>query len=125
SYWSISPLAHVGRRTTGGIPIAFDDDTAYLSVVERGFVRATMVVPAEVALCPSIAAARYATLFFLLRAGDLSLISIWSPTFLTEMLETLWVEWETLCEDIAVGRITALGDAESRVSKRRYRPLAE
>jgi hypothetical protein len=106
AYWSISPLAARDRRTPSGIPIGFDNDAAYLSRWERAMVRYTMVAPPELALCRTVATAQYATLFFLLRAGDLSLISVWSPTFLTELLRLLWSHWERLCDDIAAGRLS-------------------
>lgn len=126
SYWSISPLTHVGRRTSAGIPIGFDNDAAYLSGWEQMLVRRTMAVPPEVALCPSIETAQYATLFFLLRDPSLAFISIWSPTFLTELLKVLWSRWESLCDDLATGRISANSpDEHSPVTQRRYRPQAK
>jgi GH3 auxin-responsive promoter len=126
SYWSISPLAQVGRRTKGGISIGFDDDAAYLSLLERCFVRKTIVVPREMAVCRSVSAAQYATLFLLLRADDLALISVWSPTFLTELLNLLWARRECLCNDLASGRITLDCAADGGpVTERRYLPLRE
>jgi hypothetical protein len=120
SYWSISPLAHTGRRTAAGIPIGFDDDAAYLGRLERHLVQQTMVVPREVALCPSVADAQYATLFFLMRAPDVSLISVWSPTFLIELLKLLWARWDELCHDVATGRIT-IGPATGQFGPRQER----
>src|SRR6185503_4354596 len=35
AYWSISPAFGIQRKSRGGIPIGFDDDTAYLGRVER------------------------------------------------------------------------------------------
>jgi hypothetical protein len=117
-------MAQTLRRTKAGIPIGFDDDASYLSRFEKHLVRQTMAVPREVALCPSVAAAQYATLFFLLRARDLSLISVWSPTFLMELLKLLWSRREELSGDIATGWITS-GSAsqESTLIRRRYKPL--
>jgi hypothetical protein len=106
AYWSISPIGPVNRRTAGGVPIGFDDDAAYLSTVERRLVRRTMAVPPEVAQCPTVASCLYATLFFLLRERRLSLISVWSPTFLSQILTELWRQREKLCDDIAAGRIS-------------------
>jgi hypothetical protein len=106
AYWSISPIGARNRRTSGGVPIGFDDDAAYLGSLERRLVQRTMAVPAEVALCPSVASCLYATLFFLLREPRLSLVSVWSPTFLSQMLTKSWNRRDSLCEDIARGRIT-------------------
>lgn len=120
SYWSITPLANIGRRTSGGIPIGFDSDANYLSRVERFFVERTMVVPPEVVAAPTIEAAQYATLFHLLRARDLTLISIWSPTFLMGLIHFLAHHWNQLTGDIADGRIT-LGYT-TMVSQHQYAP---
>jgi hypothetical protein len=126
AYWSISPLSHIGRRTKAGIPIGFDDDAAYLGRFERLLATKTIVAPRELALCPSVAIAQYATLFFLLRAPDLSLISVWSPTFLTELLKLLWNRWESLCDDITHGQITVDHAAEKcPVTQQQYPPLAD
>lgn len=124
SYWSISPIAHVGRRTKAGIPIGFEDDTAYLSFLERFLVQRTMIAPSELAQCPTVAAAQYATLFYLLRAPDLALISVWSPTFLTQLLDMLWARWESLLDDLASGQITnECVDGRRSVTKRHYPQL--
>lgn len=107
SYWSISPLASLPRKTSGGIPIGFDEDAAYLGSFEKMLVERTMAVPSTVALAQDIASCRYATLFFLLRDHRLSLISVWSPTFLTELLRFLWAHWDGLCRDVELGRISS------------------
>lgn len=106
AYWSISPIGARNRRTSAGVPIGFDDDAAYLSSLERRLVQGAMAVPAEVALCRSVASCLYATLFFLLRDEKMSLVSVWSPTFLSQMLTESWRRRDRLCDDIAQGRIT-------------------
>ncbi len=106
AYWSISPSLSSARTTTGGIPIGFDDDVAYLSRWEQLAVRHLLVVPSTVAKLPDMDNFRYATLLHLLRASDLTLISIWSPTFLAALFESLesWVD--SLCHDLRYGTIT-------------------
>src|SRR5262249_17293509 len=49
AYWSISPAFGRARRTPGGIPIGFDDDTAYLGALERRAMRHVLAVPPAVA----------------------------------------------------------------------------
>ena len=89
AYWSISPALGPPRRSPGGLPIGFDDDSAYLGRFEQFALRKLLVVPGEVARIPDLSAFRRATLRHLLAAEDLSLISVWSPTFLTALLSPL------------------------------------
>jgi hypothetical protein len=97
-----------------------------LSRVEQFLVTRTLAVLPDIAKCSSIAASQYATLFFLLRASDLSLISVWSPTFLSELLRVLWEQRGPLCEDVAAGRISADVNIEPKsLFQRQYQPLPE
>jgi GH3 auxin-responsive promoter len=103
AYWSLSPALGPRRRTAGGIPIGFEDDAAYLGVLEQMAVRRLLVVPPGVARLADLEAFRYLTLFCLLRAADLTLVSIWNPTFLTALFSR-FEEWQDrLCADIALG----------------------
>jgi hypothetical protein len=89
-YWSISRAVRQRRRTTGGIPIGFDDDAAYFGQLERWAIRRMQVVSSEVAATPDAETWRFETTRRLLEADDLGLISIWSPTFLSVLME--WME---------------------------------
>ena len=102
AYWSISP-ALGQRHTTGGIPIGFDDDTAYLGLAERLAVSHILATPPTLSRISDLDEFRYATLLHLLRADDLALISIWSPTFLTALLHPLKDWLDRLCHDIQQG----------------------
>ncbi len=109
TYWSISPA--LGRRmTTGGIPIGFDDDTAYLGVAERFAAARLLATPPSLAHINDLDAFRYATLLHLLRAEDLTLMSIWNPTFLTALLRPLDSWYDRLCHDIRAGNHDLPGD---------------
>ena len=123
SYWSITPAVQVDRRTKAGIPIGFETDAQYLSRWEKSLVQKTTIVPPEVVNAPSIAAAQYSTLFHLLRARDLSLISVWSPTFLTALFHVLTANWEQLVHDVSIGRITFDSRSSCPLAKRQYQPL--
>jgi hypothetical protein len=104
AYWSISPSLGPRRRTAGGIPIGFDDDAAYLGRLEQWALRHLLAVPGEVAQLPDIDSVRYATLLFLLAADNLSLISVWNPTFLTSLLAPLPQWSDRLVSDLRQGR---------------------
>jgi hypothetical protein len=63
---------------------------------------------------------QYVTLLFLLRRRDLSLISVWHPSFLTILLERLRSEWNHLLDDLENG-----GVAPTVAIPQRLRPLLE
>jgi len=100
AYWSISPALGPSRKTPSGIPIGFDDDTAYLGVAECWAMKRLLAVPPELAKVSDLEEFRYQTLLHLLAADDLVLISIWSPTFLTALLSQLDSGAERLCADL-------------------------
>ena len=119
SYWSISPLFGERETTPGGIPIGFADDTEYLGQWERWLARQVMAVPAEVASSQRVEDFQDETLFHLLCREDLSLVSVWSPTFLTALMNRLVQNRELLVDRLiranpvrgrAVGRVL-VGDS--------------
>jgi hypothetical protein len=123
AYWSISPAFGPPRRTAGGIPIGFEDDRAYLAGLERLAVGRLLAVPPSVTRIAGIEQFRYATLFHLLNAADLTLVSIWSPTFLPAILERL-PEWhDQLCCDLERGRISPAGERGSGPNPQRAEHL--
>ena len=89
AYWSISPVFGPPECTQSGIPIGFEDDSKYLSRSEQWLVNRLMAVPPQVRTAESVEEFRYLTLLHLLKCRDLSLVSVWSPTFLTGLLQ-LW-----------------------------------
>ena len=89
SYWSVSPATRRGERTDGGVPIGFDDDTAYFGPLTRWALTRLLAVPASVARLPDVDAWRRATCRHLLAADDLGFISVWSPSFLTGLMEAI------------------------------------
>lgn len=89
SYWSISPVARERERTQGGIPIGMEDDLEYFGPIARWAMRRLMAVPNEVAKLRKHGEWKQATCQYLLAAHDLGLISIWSPTFITLLMEEI------------------------------------
>ncbi len=104
AYWSISPIEPEDADASS-IPIGFDDDSAYLGGFFQRLVDRTLAVPGKVRHLRDVEAFRYATLLHLLRARDLTLISVWHPSFLTLLLEPLTRRWDELLAEIA-GRAT-------------------
>jgi len=106
AYWSITPLVEGRKFTSAGIPIGFEEDSAYLGRWGKGLVEAAMAAPNLVKHIADIDSFRYTTCLFLLRQADLRLISIWNPTFLTLLLGYLPVYWQDLLADIAAGTLS-------------------
>lgn len=122
AYWSISPALGPQRRTPAGIPIGFDDDTAYLGLIERFAVNSLLAVPPSVAKLSDIDNFRYSTLLHLVQSDDLALISIWNPTFLTALLRQL-DEWcDRLSCDLHRGSISLPNPARDGAKTVSLRP---
>lgn len=125
AYFSITPFGSAARRTPSGIPVGFDDDSAYLGSIMRRIGDRFLAVPRAVALICDPDAYRYVSLLFLLRRRDLALASVWNPAVLAIMLEKL-SEWsEQLVTDIETGRIAEgvkLEPAVRRACQERLRP---
>jgi hypothetical protein len=108
SYWSISPACRQVERTAGGIPIGFEDDTEYFGPIRRWALRQVMAVPNEVARLPSMDQWREATCRHLLEADDLGLISVWSPTFLSLLMDYIQQNLAHLLGGVSPGRAAAI-----------------
>lgn len=105
AYWSVSPPVWRAKRSSGGLPVGFASDSAYLAPTLARLVDATLAVPPEVSLIAEPLAWQYLTLAFLLRSSDLSLVSIWSPTFLLALMDRLPIWWDRLLADLEVGTL--------------------
>ncbi len=104
AYWSVTPVAQVaGDEDASVIPIGFDDDSAYLGGWFKHAVDAALAVPGEIKQISSVDVLRYVTLLLLLRRCDLSLISVWHPSFLELLLDVLPDELNRLAKDVANG----------------------
>lgn len=108
AYWSVTPLTRGRTRTPGGIPIGFEEDSAYLGPWGR-VIEAALAVPSAVKHLAAMDAFRYVTLRYLLATPELRLISVWNPTYLTLLLEALVTWWEALLADMAAGSLTIPG----------------
>ena len=121
SYWSISPPGQRPTLSSGGIPIGFDDDAAYLGRHERWLLDKLLARPPRSALLSqagrSLDNFRFATLLCLVATGDLSLVSAWSPTFILGLVEA-WDQWHRLiCRSLSSGRVTLPGPADLELTE--------
>ena len=118
SYWSVSPVTGFREITPGGIPVGFDNDADYFGPFRRFLLEKLFAVPEEVRYTSSMDTFRYVTLLFLLKAENLTLISVWHPSFLTLLVSRLG-EWSIkLVRDLSDGTISPPGPMEMSLKKR-------
>lgn len=110
AYWSISPPVTL-ERNYGKLRVGFDHDSEYLGYLGQKLFSWVSAVPPDVALCRDITEFRTRTLLALLADENLCLISVWSPTFLTTLLEDFNHRQDGLLE--------LLGRQKSSESRRR------
>jgi hypothetical protein len=132
AYWSVTPSVSFERiaaarlgasRDAARIPIGFDDDGAYLGGVRQRIVDSILAVPNVVRLIVDPEAFRYVTLLFLLRARELRLMSVWHPSFLLQLLDSLPAWFDRLVDDIGRGTITPPGQIPGPVLEELRRRL--
>lgn len=121
SYWSVSPVARQHRAGESQIPIGFEDDSEYVGGLGKRLVRSLQAVPDLVKQVGPMENFWYVTLLFLLRSRDLSIMSVWNPSFLTILCRHLQVFWPNLSGDIAAGTLTTPAPLESALATRLLR----
>lgn len=89
SYWSVSRATRVVHHTEGGVQVGFQDDAAYFGPVTRWALGRLMAVPSTVSRAHTLDDWRLQTATHLVGCADLGLISVWSPSFLTVLLD--WI----------------------------------
>ena len=107
AYWAISPVARAPRTTQGGTPVGLGSDAAYFGEELAPHVLDILAVPPTVAASSGIEAWRDATCAHLLCREGLALISVWSPTFFTDLLAHMLAkhdQWPAWVEANAAGR---------------------
>ncbi len=108
AYWSISPVAQEAGRSLCGIPIGFEEDSAYLGGVWKWLVDGMMAVPSGVRRIRDMEAFWRATALHLLRCRELRILSVWHPSFLEILLDGMERDWDSLLRDIGGSRSTEL-----------------
>ncbi|PWF46116.1 GH3 family domain-containing protein [Massilia glaciei] len=99
-YWAISPACRAARATAGGIPVGMPD-AAYLGAEVGMAVAQMLAVPADVGAISDVDEWRACTLRHLFASTNMSMISVWSPSFLTELLRYAVIGREALARRIA------------------------
>jgi hypothetical protein len=125
SYWLITPLSRDKEITSGGIPVGFENDADYLGALERKIAEALFAVPGELARVPDIDSSLYLTLRFLIQAENLTLISVWNPSYLSLLMDRFDSWAVRLLTDLETGIATLPNGADVPTSltlKLRFQP---
>ncbi|MFZ2100548.1 MAG: GH3 auxin-responsive promoter family protein, partial [Oricola sp.] len=89
AYFAISPSTRAARRMEGGLPVGLASDAAYFGEDLIADVAAIMTGAEALSGIADFDAWQQATLAWLAATADLTLISVWSPTFFTTLLDAL------------------------------------
>lgn len=109
SYWSISPPLRGDRtHTPSGIRIGAAD-AEYLTLISRILLSQILAVPQSVTDIQDPDEFYFQTLRCLLLARSLSMISIWSPAFLTVLDEHLRKRWLDLLDSLPASQRRKMG----------------
>lgn len=85
AYFAISPVGREARSRIGALPLGSPDDSTYFGAAAAPM-RSVWAVPPAVALVSDLDAWKLLTVRLLLGADDLSYLSVWSPTYLIELV---------------------------------------
>lgn len=110
AYWSITPVAMEEERAAGPVKVGFEEDSEYLGGFWKRLVDSTLAVPGSVRFASDVDSFRCATLRHLLRRRDLTVISVWHPSFLTLLMGALPRFWDDLVREAPELRWIGPGD---------------
>lgn len=123
AYWSITPILNNKKAGKGKIAVGFEDDTEYFGFPQNLLVKLALAVPSDISKIRNIIAFKYITLLFLLKNKNLTFISIWNPTFLKFLFESLNKWSGFLVEDIKNGTITPPVNIDAKTKNRLLKKL--
>jgi hypothetical protein len=96
-YWSLSWLPKDLRNKMT------NDDKQLFSFLRKCILSPIMAIPSNLNLAESSEAAQFATALYLLKTKNLTLISVWSPTFFLELLQIIQRQWKPLIQTLLSG----------------------
>ena len=98
SYWSVSPILKREAVTSGGIRVGIEDDTSYFDKVSAFFLNKLFTVPKEIKNIQNMEDFLLITAVFLLLSENLTMISVWSPSFLMILLDFIEKNQKVICQ---------------------------
>lgn len=100
SYWSVTPATSVRQSTECGIPIGFEEDTEYFGKLEKRLFDQVFAVPGTVSQLTDMEEFYFQTSLGLLKCDNLTLISVWNPTFFILILQFMRDHRSALCQKL-------------------------
>lgn len=111
SYWSITPVTEGKSYTKSGIPIGFEEDAQYFGFLEKGIMQRIFAVDGSVKFAGDMQDFYMETCRQLLACQELTLISVWNPTFLTLLCECMVQHAESLTDRFPAARQSRISEA--------------
>lgn len=100
-YWSLSWLPDSRREL---MTANINDDLKILSPLKQFAARVSQSVPQSVSMTDHIEDSFFATIAWLLATSDLTMLSVWSPTFAIRLLDEVKLHREELVDVLIRGR---------------------
>lgn len=119
SYWSISPKLGSNEITPSGIAVGFKDDSEYFSMAQKIFLNEIFSVSPYVGRLPP-EEFFFQTAFSLIQDKNLGLISVWSPTFILNILDYIENEVVALTRKL---RPTLRENIKAKINDRNWHAL--
>lgn len=116
SYWSITPKVPPVETSNNKVKLGFEEDSEYFGFLEKYLINFLTVMPKEVAQINNRETFLYVSLLFLIKDSNLSLISVWSPTFIDILFSNLLKWLDMLIIDLENGTINNSFKLEKNLS---------
>ncbi|MBR5091529.1 MAG: GH3 auxin-responsive promoter family protein, partial [Ruminiclostridium sp.] len=113
SYWSITPVTGGKTFTPAGIPIGFEEDSAYFGRFTQSLMDRIFAVDGSVKFSGSMEDFWFETARQLLTCGRLTLVSVWNPTFLTLLCGHIRERFDELIPHLSAARVREVSGALS------------
>jgi len=109
-FWGMSPAIETGARTPHGTPISLADDAAYLAPRYQRLLARLLVAPVGLKRITDGEAYRRALAAVLVAEPELEIVSVWSPTYLLAILDTIITRRGEIIADLRAGRTGPRGE---------------
>lgn len=120
SYWSVSPILKREAVTSGGIRVGIEDDTSYFDKVSAFFLNKLFTVPKEIKNIQNMEDFLLITAVFLFLSENLTMISVWSPSFLMILLDFIEKNHRGICQIVKSEDLGTEFFADKNLGNKKY-----